>query len=286
MLSYRHGFHAGNFADVLKHLVQVEILTYLQKKDKPLDYIDTHAGAGLYRLQDDMAARNCEYGNGISRLLSEGSGLPALEPCLEALRPYLNSVLAHNAGGRLQVYPGSPAIACGLLRPQDRAWLFELHPADVEQLRRACAGRNIHIRGEDGFRGLAALLPTPSRRALVLIDPPYELKEDYQRVVDALKLIYRKMPTATVALWYPVVERGRIDQLEHQVVVSGIRRVEQFELGIRADTDGRGMTASGMIVVNPPWTLRDKMAELLPPLAKLLSEDGGAHQSIQTLVGE
>lgn len=284
MLSYRHGFHAGNFADVLKHLVQVEILTYLQKKDKPLDYIDTHAGAGLYRLQGDMAAKNCEFDNGIGRLLPGHPGLSA--PSLEALQPYLDSVLAHNAGGRLRVYPGSPAIACGLLRPQDKAWLFELHPADTEQLRRNCAGRNIHIRGEDGFKGLAALLPTPSRRALVLIDPPYELKEDYQRVVDALKLIHRKMPTATVALWYPVVERGRIDQLERQIVTSGIRRVEQFELGIRADTDGHGMTASGMIVVNPPWTLRATMEQLLPALAKLLSEDGGEHQRIRTLVGE
>lgn len=279
MLSYRHGFHAGNFADVLKHLVQVEILAYLQKKDKPFDYIDTHAGAGLYRLRGEMAAKNCEYGNGIGRLLPENPGLPALQP-------YLDSVLAHNTGGRLNVYPGSPAIACGLLRPQDKAWLFELHPADIEQLRRACLGRNIHIRGEDGFHGLVALLPTPSRRALVLIDPSYELKEDYRRVVDALKLIYRKMPTATVALWYPVVERARIDQLERQIVASGIRWVEQFELGIRADTDGRGMTASGMIVVNPPWTLRATMEQLLPPLAKLLSEDGGEYQRTRSLVGE
>ncbi|SHE75356.1 23S rRNA (adenine2030-N6)-methyltransferase [Microbulbifer donghaiensis] len=279
MLSYRHGFHAGNFADVLKHLVQVEILTYLQKKDKPLDYIDTHAGAGLYRLRDALAAKNCEYANGIGRLLPGDPGLPAL-------RPYLKQVLAHNPAGPLQVYPGSPAIACGMLRPQDKAWLYELHPSDVEQLRRACSGRNVYIRDEDGFKGLAALLPTPSRRALVLIDPPYELKQDYQRVVDALKLIHRKMPTATVALWYPVVERRRIDQLEQQIIASGIRRVEQFELGICADTDGHGMTASGMIVVNPPWTLKATMDELLPSLARLLSEDGREYLRIQTLVGE
>ena len=279
MLSYRHGFHAGNFADVLKHLVQVEILTYLQKKDKPLDYIDTHAGAGLYRLQGGMAAKNCEYANGIGRLLSE-------DPGLSSLRPYLEQVLMHNPDGRLQVYPGSPAIACGLLRPQDKAWLYELHPTDIEQLRRDCIGGNIHIRGEDGFKGLAALLPTQSRRALVLIDPPYELKQDYQRVVDALKLIHRKMPTATVALWYPVVERKRIEQLEQQIVASGVRCIEQFELGICADTRGHGMTSSGMIVVNPPWTLRATMEELLPPLAKLLSEDGGEYLRIQSLVGE
>ncbi|SDZ85448.1 23S rRNA (adenine(2030)-N(6))-methyltransferase RlmJ [Microbulbifer marinus] len=279
MLSYRHGFHAGNFADVLKHLAQVEILLYLQLKDKPLDYIDTHAGAGLYRLRDGLAVKNCEYANGIGRLLPNGPDLPAL-------RPYLERVLAHNGDGRLQIYPGSPAIACGLLRPQDKAWLYELHPTDIEHLRRACAGRNVYVRGEDGFKGLAALLPTQSRRALVLIDPPYELKHDYRRVVDALKLIHRKMPAATVALWYPVVERKRIDQLEQQIIASGIRCVEQFELGIRADTNGLGMTSSGMIVVNPPWTLRATMEGLLPPLARLFSEDGREHLRIQSLVGE
>ena len=279
MLSYRHGFHAGNFADVLKHLVQVEILNYLQKKDKPFDYIDTHAGAGLYRLQSTMAAKNSEYRNGIGRLLQN-------TPDVATLQPYLEQVWSHNPDERLRVYPGSPAIARSLLRPQDSAWLFELHPTDVVHLRQACAAPNVHIRQEDGFRALSGLLPTQSRRAFILIDPPYEIKQDYQRVVDALKLIHRKMPTATVALWYPVVERARINQLQRQISSAGIRNVVQFELGIAPDSEGPGMTSAGMIVVNPPWMLLGDMEELLPSLASLLGEEGEDFYECRTLVAE
>ncbi|WP_295800833.1 23S rRNA (adenine(2030)-N(6))-methyltransferase RlmJ [uncultured Microbulbifer sp.] len=279
MFSYRHGFHAGNFADVLKHHVQVEIISYLQKKEAPFDYIDTHAGAGLYRLQSDMAQKNQEYLNGIGKLFGDDA--------LPALAPYLQLVAALNPEGGLRHYPGSPMVAAQLLRPQDKAWLFELHPSEVENLRRNLSGRHqCRVREEDGFVGLAALLPTRSRRALVLIDPPYEQKQDYQRVVSALALIHRKMATATVALWYPVVERARIDAMTRQIAASGIRRVELFELGICADSPGRGMTASGMIVVNPPWTLRAQMDSLLPQLAERLSGDGEAHFRCETLVGE
>lgn len=279
MLSYRHGFHAGNFADVLKHLVQVEILTYLQKKDKAFDYIDTHAGAGLYRLQSTMATKNNEYRNGIGRLLQS-------TPDVATLQPYLEQIWSHNPDERLRVYPGSPAIARSLLRPQDKAWLYELHPSDVVELRRSCSALNVHIRQEDGFRALTGLLPTQSRRAFVLIDPPYELKQDYLRVLDALKLIYRRMPAATVALWYPVVERARIDQLESQIKTSGVRNVVQFELGIAPDSEGPGMTSAGMIVVNPPWMLLGDMQELLPGLASVLGEDGEDFYECRTLVGE
>jgi len=279
MLSYRHGFHAGNFADVLKHLVQVETLIHMCRKDKPFDYIDTHAGAGLYQLHGEMAAQNREYQNGIDCLLASAAHWPALQP-------YLEQVRAHNADEQLRCYPGSPAIAAGLLRPQDKAWLFELHPADFANLQRNVTGANIHLRQADGFAGLNALLPTRARRALVLIDPPYELKEDYRRVVDALKLIHRRMATATIALWYPVVERPRIQQLEQQLIASGIRRVVQFELGVRADKVGRGMTSSGMIVVNPPWQLLDTLQALLPKLARLLSEDGSEHYLCRELVPE
>ena len=278
MFSYRHGFHAGNFADVLKHHIQVEIISYLQKKDAPFDYIDTHAGAGLYRLQSEMAQKNQEYLNGIGKLYGEASP--------PALAPYLELVAALNPDG-LRQYPGSPMVAAQLLRPQDKAWLFELHPSEVENLRHNFAGRRqCRVREEDGFVGLAALLPTQSRRALVLIDPPYEQKADYQRVVSALTLIHRKMATATVALWYPVVSRAQVDAMTRQIAATGIRKIELFELGVRADSEGHGMTASGMIVVNPPWTLRAQMDALLPELAARLSEDGGLHYRCETLVGE
>lgn len=279
MLSYRHGFHAGNFADVLKHHVQLEIISYLQKKDAPFDYIDTHAGAGLYRLESDMAQKTQEYVGGIGKLYGKDD--------FPALAPYLNVVAALNPGKQLQFYPGSPMVAAQLLRPQDKAWLFELHPSDAEHLQRNFSGRRqCRVRVEDGFKGMAALLPTQSRRALVLIDPPYEQKEDYQRVVEALQLIHRKMATATVAIWYPVVERSRIDAMARQITATGIRKIELFELGVRADSAGHGMTSSGMIVVNPPWTLRAELEALLPALAAQLSEDGAAHFRCETLAGE
>lgn len=279
MFSYRHGFHAGNFADVLKHFVQVEILSHLMKKEAPFDYIDTHAGAGLYRLESDMAQKNQEYLTGIGKLFADNS--------LPPLAPYLQLVSDLNPTGQLRFYPGSPMVAASLLRPQDKAWLFELHPSDAENLRQNFAGRRqCVVREEDGFKGLAALLPTRSRRALVLIDPPYEQKEDYQRVVSALELIHRKMATATVAIWYPVVDRRRIDAMTRKIAASGIRKIELFELGVRADSEGHGMTASGMIVVNPPWTLRAQMEQLLPQLAERLSLDGDAHFRCETLAGE
>ncbi|WP_193162852.1 23S rRNA (adenine(2030)-N(6))-methyltransferase RlmJ [Microbulbifer hainanensis] len=280
MLSYRHGFHAGNFADVLKHLVQVEILAHMLKKDKAFDYIDTHAGAGLYRLGTEMAAKNQEYQTGIGHLLPDTGQWPEMA-C------YLNAVKAHNPDAQLQFYPGSPAIAADLLRPYDRGWLFELHPADSEHLRKNFRERKQFIvRQQDGFRGLSALLPSQSRRAFVLIDPPYEMKADYQRVVEALKLIHRKMSTATVAIWYPVVDRKRIEQLQRQIVATGIRRIVQFELGIKKDSAGHGMTSSGIIVLNPPWTLTETMGALLPRLAEEISEDGGVHYRCETLVPE
>ncbi|WP_043320040.1 23S rRNA (adenine(2030)-N(6))-methyltransferase RlmJ [Microbulbifer sp. HZ11] len=279
MFSYRHGFHAGNFADVLKHHVQVEIISYLKKKEAPFDYIDTHAGSGLYRLQSAMAQKNQEYLNGIGKLYGKEE--------IPALAPYLNVVSGLNAEGSLSRYPGSPWVAAQLLRPQDRGWLFELHPGEVENLRENFRGnKQCRVREEDGFQGLAALLPTRSRRALILIDPPYEQKADYQRVISALSLIHRKMATATVALWYPVVARRQIDLLVQQIASSGIRKIDRYELGVRTDSEGHGMTASGMIVVNPPWTLREQMEVLLPELAERLSEDGGLHYRCEVLVGE
>jgi len=279
MLSYRHGFHAGNFADVLKHCVQVEIISYLQKKEAPFDYIDTQAGAGRYALASDMAQKNCEYMTGIGQLFKNCE--------LSGLQNYLRLIEKLNPQETLLYYPGSPLIAATMLRPQDKAWLFELHPSDAVKLRdNVPRGRQCQVREEDGFAGLAGLLPSRARRALVLIDPPYEQKADYQRVVAALQLIHRKMATATVALWYPVVERQRIDALEKQLVASGIRNIELFELGVRADAEGHGMTSAGMIVINPPWTLRAQMEALLPPLAATLSADGGHHYRCVTLVAE
>jgi 23S rRNA (adenine2030-N6)-methyltransferase len=279
VLSYRHSFHAGNFADVLKHLVQVRTLRYLLQKDKPLFYLDTHAGAGGYALTSAQATQTQEFENGFGRLWQRDD-LP------EVLADYVALARRFNGSKKLIRYPGSPWFAQQLLRADDRMMLHELHPADFEQLQKTFSqDRRCHVRCEDGFQACLALLPPAERRGLVLIDPSYELKEDYQRVVDTLIGAHQRFATGTYALWYPVVERRRIKRLEKALIASGIRRILLLELGIVADQPGYGMTASGMIVINPPWSLAAEMAPALDYLARILG-NGYGHQRIVELVGE
>ena len=278
MLSYRHAFHAGNFADLIKHVVLVEILEHLVRKATPFEYIDTHAGAGLYDLHSAAALKLREYAGGIGRLQPQD---------YPEMARYFEVIQAFNAADELAFYPGSPAIAGYFLRPQDRAWLFELHPQDYELLRANLAGnRRMKVQCQDGFEGLQALLPPTSRRGLVLIDPSYEVKSDYDLVVDRLLAACRKFSHGIYALWYPVVERRRIDELETRIARSGIRNVQRFELGVAPDSAARGMTAAGMLVVNPPWKLLEKMAGLLPRLAPALAEEGGGSYKCEVLAGE
>ena len=279
MLSYRHAFHAGNYADVLKHLVQVEILRYLHQKDKPFVYIDTHAGAGLYALDSAAAEKTAEYRDGIGRL--QGCDWPALQP-------YLNVVAQlSERDGQSNLYPGSPAIAQSLLRPQDRAQLYELHPSDHALLSELMQrDRRIRVQQSDGFQGLIASLPPAERRGLVLIDPPYEIKSDYDTVVSTLVKAHKRFATGIYALWYPVVERARIDKLEQALRHSGIPRIQLFELGLSADTDERGMTSAGMIVINPPWKLEAQMNNVLPWLHAKLVPAGIGHTLVNWIVPE
>lgn len=267
MLSYRHAFHAGNFADVLKHLIQVEVLNYLKQKDRPFVYIDTHAGAGLYALNSAMAEKNAEYLNGIGKLWD--NTWPELKDYLATVKQVAQKAPEAN------LYPGSPAIAQALLREQDRAFCFDLHPSDFTLLAQNMdKDRRFHARKEDGFQALLKLLPPAEKRALVLMDPPYEIKSDYDTVLSVLTQAYKKFPSATYALWYPVVERARIDKLEQGFKDSGIKDVQLFELGLCTDTQARGMTSAGMILINPPWLLKPKMDALLPKLSALLSNQG------------
>ena len=279
MLSYRHIYHAGNHADVLKHLVQIQVLRHLIGKDKPLCYLDTHAGSGSYALGSTAALRNSEFATGIGRLW-ERTDLP------DAVAAYVAVVRAVNPGGALARYPGSPEFARQLLRPQDRLVLCELHPDDRRRLRAQCAGdRRVRIE-EDGFHAVRALLPPIERRGLVFIDPPYEVKTDYQAVVDALVAAHRRFATGVYAIWYPVVDRERVDQLERKVKASGIRDIRLFELSVRPDSAGHGMTGSGMLVVNPPWTLAADLAAALPYLAQVLGEAGGGSHRSEVLAAE
>lgn len=268
MLSYRHAFHAGNYADVLKHLVLARTLEYMTCKDKALLYLDTHAGAGGYRLGDPMSQKKAEFRDGIGRLW--GSDGP------QVLAPLMRVLEGLNPDGKLAYYPGSPLIAAQLLRPQDRLRLFELHPSDRAVLSRSFASdRRVRIEGSDGFASLKALLPPPSRRALVLIDPPYEQKEDYQRVVRSVLEGYKRFPTLTCLIWYPVVSRARVDEMARGLCRGGIRNLWQTELGLAPDSDGYGMTSSGLFLINPPWTLAAELKESLPELVRRLAPEQG-----------
>lgn len=265
MLSYRHAFHAGNHADVLKHIVMTLCLDYFKQKEKPIWYIDTHAGAGVYALAGGEAKKNAEYETGITRLLSARATLP------EFLQPYWSVIDQLNGDGQLQSYPGSPFFAAQLLREQDRLRLFEMHPQDVQLLQQQFArDRRVLVTDSDGFVGLKALLPPPSRRALVLIDPPYELKEDYSRVLKILQDGLRRFATGTYAVWYPLLSRTdvpRISELLQSLQVPALR----VELIIDKPRGQFGMFGSGMFVINPPWLLHDQLKILMPQLQSLLA---------------
>jgi 23S rRNA (adenine2030-N6)-methyltransferase len=203
------------------------------------------------------------------------------------LARYFAVVRAFNRSERLDFYPGSPLIAHYFLRPQDRAWLYELHPQDYELLRGNVAKhRNIRVQHQDGFDGLKALLPPTSRRGLVLIDPSYEIKTDYDRVVQQVIKAHKKFSQGIYAIWYPVVDRKTVQKLEKTLIDSGIRNIQRFELGVSADTEQRGMTSSGMIVINPPWKLYDKLSQLLPRLAQQISQSDDQFFKCDYLVAE
>jgi 23S rRNA (adenine2030-N6)-methyltransferase len=280
MLSYRHSFHAGNFADVLKHIILIQSLEHLTKKDKPFCCIDTHAGPGRYDLDSEYALKNREFDNGIGKLWGSNN-LP------DCVAHYVSLIKRFNSTGKLTRYPGSPLIAKQLLREKDRLCLFELHNTEIKLLTAlADKDKRIKVFHADGLNDCLKLLPPFERRGLVLIDPSYEIKSDYQQVVETLVAMHKRFATGTYALWYPVIDRRRNQELERAIQATGIRNVQLFELGIQADSNEHGMTASGMIVINPPWTLADEMKQVLPWLADVLGNDGQGFYRIQTLADD
>ncbi len=272
MLSYRHGFHAGNHADVLKHVVLVALVRLLTRKDKPLLFVDTHAGAGSYSLEAGFAAKNAEFRTGIGALWQR-KDLPPL------VADYVGEVRAFNPDGVLRRYPGSPRIAVQTLRPQDRVRLFELHGTDARLLQEefAGAGRRVVVTAGDGFAGVKAVLPPPSRRGLVLIDPSYELAADYRAVVVALREGLERFATGTYAIWYPLLARREATQLPSQLARTAGKDWIDVALQVRAPGDERiGLFGSGMFVVNPPWTLADVLRSVMPWLVRVLGQDDAA----------
>lgn len=294
MLSYRHAFHAGNHADVLKHAVLVQLLRYLSQKEVALNYIDTHAGAGVYALHRADAAKNAEYESGIARLWGR-KDLP------ESLADYVNIVREFNGGEKLRYYPGSPWIAETVLRDKDRLRLFELHPSEsriltsnvrkLEENARANGratrerGKRIMIEPSDGFDGIKALLPPPSKRACVLIDPPYEVKDDYRRVTNMLNDALERFPAGTYAIWYPALVRRESQQLPQKLKRLPVKDWLHVSLSVsKPHADGQGLRESGMFIINPPWTLEKSLEEMMPYLRDALQQDEGASYVLESKV--
>ncbi|MES2072402.1 MAG: 23S rRNA (adenine(2030)-N(6))-methyltransferase RlmJ [Pseudomonadota bacterium] len=292
MLSYRHAFHAGNHADVLKHFVTIQLFNYLAQKDTAYTYIDTHAGAGLYALDGGYASKNAEYETGIAPLWDR-KDLPA------ALAEYVDLVKEMNPSGKMRYYPGSPYCAEKILREQDRLRLFELHPSEIKILsenfqrldahkeaqgqRPTTRGKRTIIAAGDGFQGLKALLPPPSRRGMVLIDPPYEVKDDYRRVKETLEDALKRFPTGTYAVWYPVLNRPESRQLPERLKRIPANGWLNVSLSISGPSpDGFGLHSSGMFIINPPWTLEATLREVMPYLVKVLGRDAGAGFNLES----
>lgn len=282
MFSYRHAFHAGNHADVLKHVVLVHLLRHLASKETPFWVIDAHAGAGTYALEGEWASKRREYVDGIGRLWGREDAPPAVADFLAVVR-------AMNPDGRLRHYPGSPFIALHHLRDKDRLRLFEFHANESLALARNVAAIGRHatrrtiIDAADGFAGIQALLPPPPRRALILIDPSYEDKRDYARVVAALRDALGRFATGCYAIWYPVVQRRDPAEMVRKLRrIPGLRWLHA-SLSVRAASpDGLGLNGGGMFVVNPPWTLEAALRECLPWLVAALRQDAGARWELES----
>ena len=301
MFSYRHAFHAGSHADVLKHMALVAMLRYLTQKSTALVVVDTHAGAGLYRLDGDYAGTTGEAQTGVFRLFSALSpAKPAVKEVAPLIQDYMALVAGFNAPGQLKVYPGSPFVAQRLLRAEarDKLKLFELHPTDIKSLAgniaQLEAGRQVTVTRADGFEGLKALLPPPSRRALVLIDPSYEIKSDYAKTVACVQDALARFATGTYAVWYPIIPRPEAHDLPRRLKTIANRAGKPWlnaSLAIGHDEErtppgeparGQGLTASGMFIINPPHTLKPALQLALPQLLQVLGRGRGMGQTVES----
>lgn len=296
MFSYRHAFHAGNHADVLKHAVLLEVLLYACQKEAPVFYIDTHAGAGLYALQKAEAQKNREFESGIGKLWTEKN----LPPQLHA---YMKIIRELNPDGVLRYYPGSPYLAQQALRSEDRLRLFELHSTENRVLsgnfekmaahalangqKTTTRGRRVMVEKKDGFAALKGQLPPPSRRAVILIDPPYEDKRDYRHVMEALADAVKRFASGTYLVWYPVLQRPEARRFPEQLKRLPVGEWLDVTLMVsQPGPDGFGLYGSGLFVINPPWKLAEYLQELMPRLVSLLGQDSAARFDIASGAGK
>src|ERR1700748_1118144 len=283
-MNYRHAFHAGNFADVIKHIVLVRMLTYLQEKPAAFRVIDTHAGAGLYDLTSSEAQRGGEWLTGIARLMQARLS----DNALPLIAPYLDIVRAFNPRGELKAYPGSPLIARALLRPQDRLTACEIEPKArkrlIDALRRDTQARGVDL---DGWVALPAFVPPNERRGLVLIDPPFEAKDEFERMAAGFAEAFAKWPTGSYLLWYPVKSRRATDSLARHVaelVGAGASpgKCLRLEFSVAPQAAGEALASAGLLIVNPPWTLMGELRAILPELEKPLGQGGAGRFRLET----
>jgi 23S rRNA (adenine2030-N6)-methyltransferase len=283
-MNYRHAFHAGGFADVIKHIVLVRVLTYLQEKQAPFRVIDTHAGAGLYDLAGEEAQRSGEWLTGIARIMQARFS----ETALPLIKPYLDIVRAFNPDRDLKAYPGSPLIARALLRPQDRLTACEVEPKArkrlIDALRRDTQARVVDL---DGWLALPAFVPPNERRGLVLIDPPYEQKDEFERLAEGFAEAFAKWPTGSYLLWYPVKSRRATDTLARHVaeVVGASKpagKALRLEFSVAPQTADAALVSAGLLIVNPPWTLLGELKSILPELEKPLGQGGAGRFRLET----
>jgi 23S rRNA (adenine2030-N6)-methyltransferase len=275
-LNYRHAFHAGGFADVIKHIVLVRILLYLQEKPAAFRVIDTHAGAGLYDLAGDEARRGGEWLTGIARIMQAR----LTEETASLLKPYLDIVRAFNPQGELVAYPGSPLIARALLRPQDRLTACEVERDArkrlIDALRRDTQARVVDL---DGWMALGAFVPPNERRGLVLIDPPFEARDEFERLAKGFRTAFGKWPPGSYLLWYPAKSRRATDELAHEVasVAASVKpagKCLRLEFSVGPQTHDSALASSGLLMVNPPFTLQGELKVILPELEKPLGQGG------------
>ena len=283
-MNYRHAFHAGNFADVVKHLALVSILLHLRRKDSAFAVIDTHAGRGLYDLRSEASLRTGEAARGIERILGL---LQAPETLTPALRRYLDIVASTGEG----LYPGSPLIAAPLLRPQDRLIAIEKHPEEAQALKAALAPfHNKALRSEcaDGYARLNALLPLPERRGVVLIDPPFESADEFQRQARALGEALKRFATGIFILWFPIKSAGEAHAFSGEVMAAGVKRALRIDVDIGSVDDAKDakdrLSSAGLIIVNPPFGFADELQEALSVVTPLLSAKSRA--DVRWLAGE
>ena len=285
-MNYRHHFHAGNFADVMKHVLLLQILTRLNQKDKPYRYIDTHGGAGKYDLSTSEAQKSGEFLNGIHRLVKLDDSIKRNAP--EGVQQYLKIVEKMREGSGKGAYPGSPWFALEGMREIDKATIFEMQRDVFQQLYYNVRDKRAGLHERDAYEGLFGVIPPKEKRGLVMIDPPYEVeRKDFPQLVDLIATAYKKWPTGVFAIWYPIKDRAMIDRFEKKMIKTGIRRQLICEVCVWPDDTPVGLNGCGLLVINPPWKFSEDADEALQWLfPHLRMSEYGGHAAVRWLVGE